>query len=55
MAADKRYRPAIEKARFISLILSLLTVLWAYLYSAGGVAFQEVGNIMCVSIVFRKE
>lgn len=34
MATDKRYRPAIKKVRFISLILSLLTVVIAYIFLA---------------------
>lgn len=34
LTSDKRYRPAIEKARFISLTLSLLTVLAAYILLA---------------------
>lgn len=34
LASDSRYRPAIEKVRFISLALSLLTVLAAYIMLA---------------------
>lgn len=34
LATDERYRPAIEKIRFISLALSLLTVLGAYILLA---------------------
>lgn len=34
LATDKRYRPAIEKVRFVSLTLSLLTVIAAYILLA---------------------
>ena len=35
LATDKRYRPAIEKVRFISIILSLVTVIAGYILLEG--------------------
>lgn len=49
LATDERYRPAIERVRFISLTLSLLTVLAAYVL----LAEMEVSSLNPVYLLIR--